>query len=108
MRCPNDLTTRRSPLGKDWWKLVLYTLLPGSRSDGPPSASNPSSKFRQAVGRESRQGRVPLRVVDTDMLTEPKHPNSKGKEAPDPVLAYSGALTWLDLPQPWLDGMHTL
>ncbi|KAK3247544.1 hypothetical protein CYMTET_42963 [Cymbomonas tetramitiformis] len=75
----------------------------------PPSATKPSSKFRPAAGRECRrQGRAPLGLVDPNKLKERKTPNSKGKEVPDPVLAYSGTLTWLDSPQLWLDAMHTL
>ncbi|KAK3284848.1 hypothetical protein CYMTET_7515 [Cymbomonas tetramitiformis] len=45
--------------------------------------------------------------MDPNKLKERKPPNAKEKE-PDSVLAYSGALTWLDSPQLWLDAMHTL
>eukprot|EP00854_Cymbomonas_tetramitiformis_P034639 gene34639-biopygen34772 len=73
----------------------------------PPSAANTVSKFRPVAGKESRQGRAPLGVVDPNTLKERKSTNAKAKE-PDSVLAYSGALTWLDSPQLWMDALHTL
>eukprot|EP00854_Cymbomonas_tetramitiformis_P034591 gene34591-biopygen34018 len=71
------------------------------------SAAKTVSKFRPAADKESRQGRAPLGVVAPNKLKERKPPNAKEKE-PDSVLAYTGALTWLDSPQLWLDAMHTL
>ncbi|KAK3241869.1 hypothetical protein CYMTET_48393 [Cymbomonas tetramitiformis] len=73
----------------------------------PPSAADTASKFRPAAGKESRQGRAPLGVVDPNKLKERKSNSAKTKE-PEPVLAYSGTLTWMDSPQLWMDALHTL
>ncbi|KAK3236488.1 hypothetical protein CYMTET_53375 [Cymbomonas tetramitiformis] len=73
----------------------------------PPSAADTASKFRPAAGKESRQGRAPLGVVDPNKLKERKSNSAKTKD-PEPVLAYSGTLTWMDSPQLWMDALHTL
>ncbi|KAK3284940.1 hypothetical protein CYMTET_7433 [Cymbomonas tetramitiformis] len=45
----------------------------------PPSAFNPSGKFRPAAGRKSSQGRAPLGVVDPNNLKERKPPTLREK-----------------------------
>ena len=74
----------------------------------PPSASNSPQQFRPAAGRESRQGRAPLGVVDPNKTKERAVPKAKEVEGTKAVLAYSGALTWLDSPPLWLDALQTL
>ena len=64
--------------------------------------------FRPAAGKESRQGRTPLGVVDPNRIKSRKIPDSQGKPEATAALSVQGALRWMDTPDLWLDALHTL
>ena len=66
------------------------------------------SQFRPAAGKESRQGRTPLGVVDPNRVKNRTTEESKESSATSAVLASLGPLTWKDSPTLWMDAVEAL
>ncbi len=67
-----------------------------------------TSPFRPTAGRDARQGRTPLGVIDPNRVKSRKIPDTQGKSESAAILSTCGSLHWLDTPELWLRALETL